>query len=362
MSLFSFFKNQLIEVIEWTNDDHSKIVYRFPVHNHQIKMGAQLTVRESQMALFINEGQIADAIGPGRYELSTENLPVLTSLKSWKHGFNSPFKAEVYFVNMHQFTNQKWGTRNPIMLRDSEFGVVRLRCFGNFAFRVIDPVTFLREIFGTKKEFTTEGITEHLRTVLISGLTDLIAESKIAAIDLALHYDEISSQARDKLQTHFQQIGLELSSLFIENISLPKAVEQAIDKRASMGALGNLNRYTQYQTAEAIRDAANNPGGGGLAGIGANMGAGMAIGQMMTGANQQQAQNAPETPSAPPAAAEKQKGSTTPCTKCSSPLKPDHKFCPECGTPAASTKFCQDCGKEIKISAKFCPECGSKQS
>jgi len=194
VGLFDFIKGEFINVIEWTDDSTNNIVYKFPVRNAQIKMGAQLTVRQSQIAIFVNEGQIADVFTPGRYELTTANMPVLTTLKSWKYGFNSPFKAEVYFVNTKQFTNQKWGTSNPIMMRDAEFGMLRLRAYGIYSFKVEEPVTLLNEAFGTNSSFNAEDITGHLKRVLISGLTDLLAESKIPGIDLAMYYDELSQK------------------------------------------------------------------------------------------------------------------------------------------------------------------------
>jgi len=230
MGIMKFIKSQFIEVIEWTDDSTDTMVYRFPVKDNEIKMGAQLTVRESQVAVFVNEGQIADVFKPGRYQLSTENMPVLTKIKSWKYGFNSPFKAEVYFVNTKQFTNEKWGTPNPIMMRDAEFGMIRLRAFGIFSFRVADPVSFLKEVFGTNKNFDKESISGQLKRSLVSGLADLLGETKVAALDLAMYYDELGEQAKQRIQPRFEGFGLELVSLFIENISLPEEVEKKVLK------------------------------------------------------------------------------------------------------------------------------------
>lgn len=253
-------------------------------------MGAQLTVRESQVAIFVNEGQIADVFEPGRYTLATENMPVLTKINSWKFGFNSPFKAEVYFVSTKQFTDQKWGTSNPIMTRDAEFGVIRLRAFGVFSFRIVNPRTFLTEIFGTNEVFDTESIVGQLKRSLISGISDMVAKSKIPALDLAMQYDELSEASKFKLKQRFEEFGLQLTSLYIENISLPEEVEKVLDKRTSMGVLGNMQQYTQYQAAEAIRDAAQNTGGG-AAGIGVGFGAGSAIGSLMADALKENSQN-----------------------------------------------------------------------
>ena len=279
MGLFGFFKSQFIEVIEWTDNSTNTMVYRFPVQNNEIKMGAELTVRESQVAIFVNEGEIADVFGPGRHQLWTQNMPILTKLKSWKTGFNSPFKAEVYFVNTKQFVNQKWGTSNPIMMRDPEFGMIRLRGYGIYSYRVSEPTVFLKELFGTNATYDTSNIENQLKKMIISGLTDLFAESKIAALDLAMYYDELSTQGKEKMQERFSAFGFEITSLYIENLSLPKEVEKAMDKRTSMGVLGDLGQYQQYQAAEAIRDAAQNEGGG-LAGAGAGLGAGAALGGM----------------------------------------------------------------------------------
>ena len=281
MGLFSFIKGQFIEVIEWMENTES-IVYHFPAYDNAIKMGAQLIVREGQAALFMNEGQIADVFGPGRYQLSTQNMPVLTALKSWAHAFNSPFKADVYFVNTTTIVGQKWGTTNPVLMRDKEFGVVRVRAFGNYSFKVKDPAFFIREISGSNKDFNSEGITGLFKSMLVSGLSDLLAEAGIPVMDLAMYYDELSLQAAHKMQEKFASIGLDLSGFIIENISLPEEVEKIIDRKSSMNIVGNLDQYMKYQTAESIRDAANNPADG-SAGAGFGLSAGMAMGQMING-------------------------------------------------------------------------------
>ena len=331
----SLVKGQLIDVIEWTDNTSNTMVYKYDMGGKEIMMGAQLTVRESQVAIFVNEGELADVYGPGRYELSTSNMPIMTKLQSWKFGFNSPFKADVYFVNTKQFLDRKWGTANPVMMRDAEFGMIRLRAFGVYAFKVADPVVFLREVFGTKKVTTAEDIEGQIKRTLVSGLSDAIAESKIPALDLAANYDELSNYALQAINPKIQPLGVTLTSFVIENISLPEEVEKSMDKRTSMGVLGDMNKYTQYQAAEAIRDAANNPGGS--AGAGMGMGAGIAMGQMMANAFSQQNQQ-PQQAAAPAA-----KGS----------------FCPECGNPvAAGAKFCSNCGAKQAVAAAVCPGCG----
>ncbi len=237
MGLFDKLKNELIDIVEWTDDSVNTMVWRFPRYQNEIKMGARLTVRESQVAVFVNEGKIADVYSPGLYTLSTQNMPILTTIMGWKYGFNSPFKAEVYFVNTKQFLDQKWGTKNPIMLRDAEFGPIRLRAFGNYAIRINDAGKFIKEIAGTQSHFTTEEVTEQLRNLIITRFTDAIAESKIPALDLAANYDELSKFISGKINPEFNELGVEITKFLVENISLPPEVEAALDKRSSMGIL-----------------------------------------------------------------------------------------------------------------------------
>lgn len=292
--------SQFIEILEWLDDTPDTLVYRFPVYNQEIKMGAQLTVRENQVALFINEGKAADLFGPGRYQLSTQNLPILTTLRGWKYGFQSPFKAEVYFFNTRLFTDLKWGTTNPVMMRDAEFGMIRLRAFGTYAMKIGDARKFFEAVVGTRGLTTTEAITGQLRSTILSKLSDALAEARIPALDLAAHYDELSAAGQRVLAPEFDGFGLELARFFIENISLPEEVERAIDQRSKLGVLGDrLGQYAQLQTAEAIGTAAANPGG--LAGAGAGLGAGVAIGQMMGQAMQAApVGGAPQVAGAPP--------------------------------------------------------------
>ena len=286
MGLFDKIRGEFIDVIEWTDTSPNTLVYRFPRHNNEIKNGAQLTVREGQAAVFIDEGSLADVFGPGMYSLETSNLPILSTLKGWKHGFESPFKAEVYFVNMRQFTDQKWGTKNPVTMRDAEFGPVRVRAFGTYVMRVGDPGKFIKEIVGTDGHFTTEEVTDQVRNVLVARFSDAMASSGIAVLDMASNYDEFGAKLSERVRDDMDGYGIELRSLLVENISLPAAVEEALDKRTSMGVLGDMTKYTQYQTAEAIGDAAKNPGPGGMAagGMGAGLGFAMAnqIGQAMS--------------------------------------------------------------------------------
>lgn len=272
--------SQFLEILEWLDDSHDALVWRFPVYNQEIKMGAKLVVRENQLALFVNEGKAADLFGPGTYTLSTQNIPILTTLRGWKYGFQSPFKAEVYFFNTRLFTDLKWGTANPVMMRDAEFGMIRLRAYGTYAMKVADARKFFETIVGTRGLTASEEITGQLRSIVLSRLSDAIAEAKIAALDLAAHYDELSAAGQRVLAPEFAGFGLELARFYIENVSLPEEVEKAIDQRSKLGVLGDrMQQYTQMQTAEAIGKAAENPGG--LAGAGVGLGAGVAMGQAM---------------------------------------------------------------------------------
>lgn len=278
MALWDKVRGEFVDVIEWTDDTNDTMVYRFPRYGNEIKYGGSLVVREGQAAVFINEGALADVFEPGTYALETQNLPILTTLQNWPRGFESPFKAEVYYVSTRQFTDLKWGTKNPIMMRDQEFGPVRLRSFGTYALRITDPATFIREITGTDGEFTSDEITGQLRNIVVSRYTDALAESGIPVLDMAANQDELGEVLRERIAGEFDEYGLELTKLLVENISLPDAVEEALDKRTSMGVVGDLRAYTQYQAAEAIEDAAQNPGAGGLAagGMAAGLGLGFA--------------------------------------------------------------------------------------
>lgn len=300
MGLFNKMKNEFIDIVEWLDDTNNTIVHRFERYQNEIKMNAKLTVRESQVAVFINEGQIADVFQPGMYTLKTENMPILATLKGWKYGFNSPFKAEVYFVNTKKFTDLKWGTPNPIMLRDPEFGPIRIRAFGAYEFRIKDAGSFIKGIAGTDGDFTTEGISDQLRNIIITRFTDAIGESKIPILDMAANYNEVSTFVSDKIIPEFDNYGIDMTKFLISNISLPANVEEALDKRSSMGIIGDLGKYQQFQTAEAMQAAANNPSGGGASeGMGLGMGMAMAS-QMMGSMNQPQQQNQQQAGAAPP--------------------------------------------------------------
>ena len=298
MAFWDKLKGEFIDIIEWTDDSNNTLVYRFERYGNEIKNGAKLVVREGQVAVFINEGALADVFDPGTYELTTKNLPILSTLQGWKHGFESPFKAEIYYVSTRRFVDQKWGTKNPITLRDAEFGPIRLRAFGTYGIRVDDGAVFIKEIVGTDGHFTTEEIVNQLRNLIVSRFTDILGESKIPVLDLAANYDELGNFISDRISPEFNDYGLELTKMLVENISLPPAVEEALDKRSSMGILGNLDHYTKFQAASAMEKAAENPSGGGAA-EGMGLGMGFAMANQMTHA-MQGSQNAPAQPGPPP--------------------------------------------------------------
>ena len=296
MGLFDAIRGQFLDVIQWEDQTQDTIVWKFPRRDNAIKNGAQLIVRESQKAVFLHEGVLGDVFGPGRVRLTTNNIPVLTSLSNWKYAFGAPFQCDVFFVSTRQFLDQKWGTRNPIMLRDPEFGPIRLRAFGSFCFQVADAGVFVKGISGTNADFDTAGIVGQLRNLLTARFADALGEMNVPALDLAANYNEMGDGLRAKLQPEFDEYGITLTKFLIENISLPPEVEKALDTRSSMGVLGNMNTYTQFKTANAIGDMAQNPGGGGNM---MGMIAGVNMGQVMGGAMQQGAQ-APQQPGAMP--------------------------------------------------------------
>ncbi|WP_126976080.1 SPFH domain-containing protein [Frigidibacter oleivorans] len=279
MSIFDFLKGEFIDVIHWTDDTRDTLVWRFEREGHAIKYGAKLTVREGQAAVFVHEGQLADVFGPGLYLLETNNMPVMTTLQHWDHGFQSPFKSEIYFVSTVRFNGLKWGTRNPVMARDPEFGPVRLRAFGSYSVRIADPGLFLKEIVGTDGEFTADEISEHLRNVIVQEFARVVATSGIPVLDMAGNTGEFSKIVTQAIAPVVAAYGLEFPELYVENISLPEAVEAVLDKRTSMGIVGDLSRYAQFSAAEAMGKAAETPNSGMGAGIGAGLG--MAMGQQM---------------------------------------------------------------------------------
>ncbi len=298
MGIFDALRGQLIDVIQWTDDTPDTMAYRFYKPDNEIKNGAQLVVREGQVAALVSQGRLADVFLPGTHTLATANVPVLSDLMGWKYGFQSPFKAEVYFVSTRVFTDRKWGTKNPIMMRDADFGVVRLRAFGTYAVRAKDAATLLRNLIGTSSQFSIDDIDDQLRDLLTAKVADVLGGSKVAAIDLAGHYAELAGPICATIDSDFAALGLELVKFVIENVSLPPEVEAMLDKRTSMGVLGDLNRYTQFEAANAIGDAARNPSG--LAGTGVALGAGMAMAGQFAHATPAPAAPPPVAAAAPP--------------------------------------------------------------
>ncbi len=269
MGIIDKLRGELIDIIEWTEPSQNEVLaYRFPRYDNEIKMGAQLVVREGQSAVFVNEGKLADVFQPGTYTLSTQNLPILTTLKGWKYGFHSPFKAEVYFIAMRQWTDLKWGTQNPVIVRDPEFGAVRIRAFGSYAMHVSDPAVFLRQLVATDPSFEAFEISNQLRNTIVSRFADVLGTAKMAILDMAGNYDKLSQLALERIKPDLASLGLALTLFYVENISLPEEVEAALDTRAKIAAVGDLNQYTRYQTGTAIGDAARNPGGAAGAGVG----------------------------------------------------------------------------------------------
>lgn len=290
MGLWDKISGEFVDVVEYLDDTNNTLAHRFERYQNEIKNGAKLTVRESQLAIFVSEGQFADIFSPGMHELTTQNLPILTTLKSWKYGFNSPFKAEVYFINTRVFDNLKWGTPQPLPMRDPDFGVIQMRAHGGYHFRVNDAKKLITEAAGTDGHFTIEEIEKRLRDYIQTGFPDAIGESKIPLLDMIMNYNELSEGVKKVLTPKFEKNGLSLIEFTIGAITVPDAVQKAIDERSSMGVLGNMAQYQQYKSAQAMEKAAENPNGGAGAGIGMGMGFGMAS-QMM---NQQQFQQQPQ--------------------------------------------------------------------
>lgn len=341
-----FFKNNLLKSLEWVDDSTDTIVYKYPMDGRQIQYGSKLTVRASQVAVFLNKGKVADVFGPGMYTLQTSNLPILTQLFSWPYGFKSPFYADVYFINTKQFTNQRWGTSNPITMRDKDFGTIRIRGYGNYAFKVENAETFLKELSGTNSSFSTDDITSFLKSIIVSSISDTIAESKISALDIASNLIEFSKVATESLAESFANLGLKLTKLVIENISFPEEVEKAIDTRSSMGVLSDkMDTFVKYQSANAIRDAAQNQG---TAGLGTQLGTGFALGEMM---KKSLDSNTTESSN---------KDDSKFCPSCGAKNPKNAKFCVECGTKLSQKGKCPKCGAEVSSKSKFCPECGEK--
>ena len=283
MALMDFIKKQFIDILEWTEDGDGTLAWRFPMAGNEIQYGASLTVRESQMAVFVNEGKVADVFGPGMYKLTTQTIPVLTYLKNWDKLFQSPFKSDVYFFSTRQQIDQRWGTTQPVTIRDKDFGAVRLRAFGNFSYRIVDPKAFYTEISGTRDRYTTAELDGQLRALMLQHISDAVASSGIAFLDLAANQVEFASQLKEVTGPSFEKIGLKLEAVTVQNVSLPEELQKILDQKIGMGMVGNdMGKFMQYQTAQAIpKFAEGGGGGGGVAGDAMGLGAGVALGQVM---------------------------------------------------------------------------------
>jgi excisionase family DNA binding protein len=277
MGLTDFLRSQFIEIIEWNDDSRDTLSYRFPDADKEIKNGAQLIVRESQNVQFVYLGQYGDLFGPGKYSLTTDNIPILSRLKGWKYGFESPFKADVYYLTMRLFTGNKWGTSNPIMVRDQDFGIVRVRAFGTYDFRIVDPPKFLKEVAGTDNHFRLDEFADVMRSRIVSVFSEALASAKVPVLDVATRYSELGDALLPLINPALsEKYGLTMPAFVLENVSVPPEVEQAIDKRSSMAAVGNLNDYVKYQMAQGMEK-----GGSGVAGVGAEIAVGMSMAQQM---------------------------------------------------------------------------------
>ena len=328
MSLTSFLQKQFIAVIQWNEPEEGILAYRYPIAEMEIKNGAQLTVRESQMAAFVNEGKIADVFGPGLYTLNTRNLPLLTDLNNWGKDFESPFKSDVYFFSTRLQIDQRWGTATPITIREKEFGAVRLRAYGIYSYRIANPRLFFTEVCGTRDLYCVGDLEGQLRDTIVARLTEAIAPSEVAFLDMAAHQAELAQKVAADLQPSLTALGLSLHSFVIENLSLSDELQKVLDRRIGMNLAGDLGRYTQFEAAQSLETAAANPGG--AAGVGVGLGAGVAMAQTMMNAVQPPARPAPAVPAS--------------------------------GVPApGSARFCQACGHEIPGTARFCPDCGKPQ-
>ncbi|HEV3037228.1 MAG TPA: SPFH domain-containing protein [Candidatus Angelobacter sp.] len=344
MSLRSFISKQFIDVIDWVEPGDGILAYRYPMQDREIQNGGQLTVRDSQLAVFVNEGKIADQFTPGLYKLTTQTLPILTYLKNWDKAFQSPFKSDVFFFSTRTQTDQHWGTPQPITIRDKEFGAVRIRAFGIYAYHIADAKIFYEKLSGTREQYMVTDLEGQLRNTIVGTLTNTFAQSNVPFLDMAANQTELGQKVAALLAPGFTNFGLSLDTFVVENLSLPDELQKMLDQRISMNMLGDMNRYTQFQVAQSMPIAAANEGGGG-AGLGAGLGVGMGMAQTMMGAmgGMRQGPGGGEPP-APAGAA------------------------PTGGAPGggaavagAETKFCVECGKPMPKAGKFCPECGKPQ-
>ncbi len=319
MSLSEFLRKQFIRVIQWNENEDGVLAFRFPMQDMEIENGGQLTVRETQMAAFINEGRIADIFGPGMHTLTTRNLPILTDLMNWTKDFESPFKSDVYFFSTRLQMDQKWGTATPVTIRDNEFGMVRLRAYGTYAYRIADPQIFFTKVSGTRAIYYVADLEDQLRAMIVERMAGAFADSNVPFLDMSSNQPVLAAKIGDAMKPGFAALGLEMSQFVVESISLPDELQKVLDQRIGMGMAGDVGRLTQFEAAESLEEAAQNPGG--TAGMGVGLGAGVAMAQALMG----------QTRTATASVAQ------------------------------AGTKFCTECGKQLPQGARFCPDCGTKQ-
>lgn len=335
----SFLSKQFIDVIQWTEPEQGILAYRYPMEDMEIQNGGKLTVRDSQMAVFVNEGRIADVFGPGLYTLNTNTLPILTYLMNWDKAFKSPFKSDVYYFSTRLQTDQRWGTATPITFRDREFGAIRMRGYGIYAYKIADPKVFYQKVSGTRDIYNVPDLEGQLRNTIVARMTDSFAQSAVPFLDMAANQAALGQKIAEAVKPSFAELGLSLENFVMENISLPDELQKMLDQRISMNMIGDMNRFTQFEVAQSLPIAAGNEGGG-AAGIGVGLGAGLAMANSMMNAIKPGEQPPPGAPPAPSAG-------------------PAPTGAP--AAPAAETKFCTNCGNRIPRSAKFCPECGTSQ-
>lgn len=343
MGIFDSIKGQFIDVIEYTDENSKTIIKKYirVKDDDEIKWGSKVIVREGQVAVFLKGGKFTDVLGPGTHTLSTENLPVLSKIMAVPYALNSPLKADVFFVSTKQFINQNWGTKNPVIVRDNEFDIVRIRAFGNYAFRIIEPKKFMEEVYGTQKKAETTEIVNYLTSFIVEAFSIVIGEINIPVLDLAKNYREIGNKVQEKVNEKAKDIGIEFSNVVIENISLPEEVEKIIDERSSIGVVKNdFSNYSKFETIQAMRDAAKQENG--LAGLGASFVAGNEMARGMKDEMQ------------------KKESIKIKCLECNALNDENAKFCSNCGAKLEKVKVCPNCGKELDENAKFCSNCGEK--